>query len=158
MITVAATGHRPDKLGGYEQINRLTSFARQYLNALSPASVISGMALGWDQAVAAAALDLCIPLTAAVPFEDQESRWPDTSRRRYAELMSRAAFVHVVSPYPGTPAMQLRNRWMVDRCDLLLSLYDGSYGGTHNCLLYANRQKRQILNLWEPYSSQYVSA
>lgn len=33
--------------------------------------------------------------------------------------------------------MQRRNAWMVDHCDFLLACWDGSPGGTGNCMAYA---------------------
>ena len=47
-----------------------------YLERARPDAVISGMALGWDQAVARATADLGIPWVAAITFEGQESKWP----------------------------------------------------------------------------------
>lgn len=68
-MLIAATGHRPDKLGGYGRHDaRLEDIARGYLSMLQPAGVITGMALGWDTRFALAALSLGLPLHAAVPF------------------------------------------------------------------------------------------
>jgi uncharacterized phage-like protein YoqJ len=44
--------------------------------------------------------------------------------------------------------MQVRNEWMIDRCDVLLALWDGSRGGTANCCWCAKRVERPIENLW----------
>jgi uncharacterized phage-like protein YoqJ len=35
--------------------------------------------------------------------------------------------------------MQVRNEWMVDHCNDLLAVWDGSDGGTGNCVRYAQR-------------------
>ena len=82
-MILAATGHRPDKLGGYSHdiLVRLTEFAQHQIRVLGPEKVISGMALGWDQAVALATISLEIPLIAAIPFEGQESVWPEKSQK-----------------------------------------------------------------------------
>ena len=75
-MIIAATGHRPDKLGGYGSIvaDRLFHLAYETLEELAPTLVISGMALGWDMAVAEAAFCLDIPFHAYRPFEGQESQ------------------------------------------------------------------------------------
>lgn len=39
----------------------------------------------------------------------------------------------------SSAAMQVRNEWLADRCDALLALWDGSPGGTANCLRYFER-------------------
>ena len=54
---VAGSGHRPSKLGGYsEQIHeKLVALAIGWLKKNEPSCVLSGMALGWDTALAEAA-------------------------------------------------------------------------------------------------------
>lgn len=149
-MIVAATGHRPQKLGGFSTAidRRLVNLAAAYLERVRPTRVIVGMALGWDQAVAEAALALGIPFTAAVPFEAQDLRWPECSRRRYRILRARAAETVVLETSFTGRAMQKRNEWMVDRCECLVALWDGSFGGTFDCLQYASRVGRPSENLW----------
>ena len=71
-MIVAATGHRPDKLGGYgeEVFEKLVQLAMGFLEAHHSKITygISGMALGWDMAYAEALCIKEIPWTAAVPF------------------------------------------------------------------------------------------
>ena len=150
-MRVAGTGHRPDKLGGYGKSvkARLEVLAIDWITLNKPSLVISGMALGWDQALAEAALEVKVPLLAAIPFEGQEASWPDEGQRRYREILAAAQEVKVVSQ-GGYAAykMQRRNEWMVDHCDLVLALWDGSSGGTGNCIRYARQQLKTIENLW----------
>src|SRR3546814_11284050 len=84
------------------------------------------MALGWDTAWALAALDLGVPLTAAVPFSGQEKSWPAESQRRFHSILERAAAVEIVCP-GGFAAhkMQTRNEWMVDHADGVVALWAG---------------------------------
>jgi uncharacterized phage-like protein YoqJ len=152
-VIIAATGHRPGKLGGYSDrvYWRLVAVAEQYLHSHQPTEVISGMALGWDQAFAEAALQLGIPVCAAVPFDGQELRWPRRSRRHYEDLLTLASRIHVVSPGRYELwKMQARNRWMVDHTTRLAALWNGSSGGTANCIQYA-RLRVPIDNLWSVY-------
>src|SRR6478752_3152397 len=39
--------------------------------------------------------------------------------------------------YPGPWVYQARNKWMVDHCDMVVAYFDGSSGGTNNCINYA---------------------
>ena len=147
----AGTGHRPDKLGGYgaDVSTRLVDLARAALTKYRPDEVVSGMALGWDTALALAAIELGIPLTAAVPFEGQERKWRPEQQRLFQAILARASTVVVVSP--GGYAvwkMQARNEWMVDRATGVLALWNGSAGGTGNCIEYAHAQQVEIVNLW----------
>jgi len=98
-MIIAGTGHRPNKLSGYgsEASKKLFHLARHALNELQPDGVISGLALGWDTALADAALDLRIPLTAAIPFEGQQSRWPADSQTNWQWLVDSAAYTIIVS-------------------------------------------------------------
>lgn len=155
-MKLAVTGHRPEKLGGYspEAAARLQAFARFQISMLAPSRVISGMALGWDTAVALATLDLGIPLVCAVPFLGQESRWPFQSQQVYKSILARAEAVEIICEGGYSPhKMQLRNMAMVGDCDFLLACWDGSSGGTANCVAYAEGQGRPWFNCYKDLTS-----
>jgi hypothetical protein len=150
-LVVAGTGHRPEKLGGYgaSAAGRRQGLATAVLRRYQPSTVIAGMALGWDWALAEATLALGLPLIAAVPFEGQERLWPAPVQKRYREMLRAAAQVQIVSPGGySARAMQVRNEWMVDRAQLLLTLWNGSAGGTRNCIEYANQVGKPWINTW----------
>lgn len=153
-MIIAGTGHRPNKLGGYDEAtsNRLFRLAVSYLTTADVSRVISGMALGWDQALARAAIYLKIPFIAAIPFTGQENAWPIVSRNNYNQLLDAAHAKYIVcgGGYAGWK-MQKRNEWMVDHCDKIAALWDGSSGGTGNCIQYAKQVGKPIDNLWEDY-------
>lgn len=154
-MRLCVTGHRPDKLGGYEVTSRraLGCFAVESLHRAGPELVITGMALGWDQAIAGACVMLDIPFIAAVPFKGQERPWPHDAKVRYDLLLERAReVVHVCDVLtPTARAMQIRNEWMVDRADSVLALWNGTFGGTHNCIAYAKKQGVPVTNLWNAW-------
>lgn len=146
-MIVGLTGHRPDKLGGYKVPNplydRIIAAGRQKLIELAPEKVISGVALGWDQWMAQVCVELGIPFLAAVPFEGQERKWPKDSQDRYRALLAKAAETVIVCPGGYAPwKMQKRNCWMVDHSDFMLACWDGSPGGTRNCLDYINSKEK----------------
>lgn len=153
----AGTGHRPESLvlGGDEAYGdalrtSLTAFATRVVSEVQPTGIISGMALGWDQALAKAAIDLEIPLTAAIPFPDQHKWWPPEAQERYCWALAHAHKIHTVRNTYSRDAYQKRNVWMVENCNHLLALFNGvSRGGTYNCIKYADRVKRPISNLWD---------
>jgi hypothetical protein len=149
---IAVTGHRPDKLGGYGPPTPLRRWVRRELRGtmqllggsffqdppLKPLAVISGMALGVDQDWAEIAVRLGVPFIAAVPFEGQERKWRPEQQKYYRELLAKAREVVVVSPGGySIEAMHARNRWMVHACNALVSVWDGSPGGTGSCVNYA---------------------
>lgn len=120
-MTVGCTGHRPNKLGGYD--------ARI--------------------AIAEATLSLEIPLVAAIPFEGQERRWPEKSQAHYQLLLKNAKEVHIVSKggYSGA-AMDKRNHWVVDHSDFMTVLWNGTSGGTANCVRYVEKCSKTYANVW----------
>lgn len=153
-MIICGTGHRPDKLGGYgvDAKNNLLTLARDWLTAYTPESVISGGALGWDQALAWAAYYTKIPFTLALPFDGFWSKWPKTSQDELENLVAFAdRVVYVCDPGYAPWKMQDRNKWMVDNCDTVLALWNGSEGGTANCIKYAERVGKPLINLWESY-------
>lgn len=160
MTVIAVTGHRPKSLGMWNRgiHDALGAFAMVTLAEKRPSGVITGMALGWDQAVAVACVRLGIPFVAAVPFEGQESRWNDQQQGDYEKLLLCASQVHIVCQRyqvedGGIPwAMQERNCWMVDNSTRLLALWNGEKGGTANCVRYAKEGKREIVNVWPEWA------
>lgn len=155
-MIVAGTGHRPNKVligqrnAYHPDVHlRLVDLARATLRRKQPTRVISGLAQGWDTALALAAVELGIPFHAYVPFQGQESKWPDAARRRYHDLLRLAERVLIVCPGGySMEKLQRRNECMVDDSDLLAALWNGTPGGTRNCLDYADRVGRQAENVW----------
>lgn len=152
-MIIAFTGHRPDKLPnketGYKLPNptyiKVCQQIDSLLKELKPEKVISGMALGVDQWAAMIAHKLGIPFVAAIPFDKQESKWPESSQKTYRALHKLASEEVIVSE-GGYAAikMQVRNEWMVNHCDELIAIWDGSEGGTGNCVKYAKSVNKKI--------------
>lgn len=95
MTIVCGTGHRPNKLGGYstEASYKVEQVALDWLEEIGgdyrdSLLIISGGALGWDQALAS---------------------------------------------------------------DLVLALWNGTAGGTANCIKYAEKVGKPIVNCWSRY-------
>lgn len=159
-IILAGTGHRLDRLGGFNNITRyrLYCLAHDALQHYRPNRIISGFAVGWDLALAAAAIDLNIPLTAAIPCYDQERLWTDPyDLTLYYKSLERAdEIIYVTSGPYDHRCMQLRNIWMVDHTTHVLALSNGSFnGGTANCIAYARQQNKEPINLWSLWVSDY---
>lgn len=152
---LAATGHRPGKLGGYGTAtnDRLVRLAAGFLGPIRTEvdHVISGLAMGWDMAWAEGAINLGIPVLAAVPFPGQERRWQPEEQERYRRLLSRCWRVQNICLKWDWGAYRKRNRWMVDNSDKLIALWDGSKGGTGHCVRYADATGKPIQNLWSEY-------
>lgn len=149
---VSVTGHRPDKLGGYnaKTHKRLFNIAMLWLTKNRPDKILCGMAQGWDQAVCEAALVLNIPVSAFIPFRGQEKKWTPKAQSFYNALLGDCNEVIIYSSTYDIAAYQGRNKLMVDRSDLLLAFWNGDEeGGTWNTVKYAQKVKREIINLYK---------
>lgn len=154
-MILSATGHRPEKLGGYGRpaYDRLFSFAMVVLQRLQPEEVISGMALGWDTAVAEAAYILGIPFHAYLPFPSQASTWPRDSQKLHSNLCAVASSIVTCSqdPYAGWK-MSVRNDCMEAASDEILALYNGDpTGGTANAVRHALKVGKTVHNVWNEW-------
>lgn len=116
-----------------------------------PVVAITGMALGVDQLFGLVALELKakgykVRIHAAMPCWNQGARWKD---RSFFEAILQGANVQTyVHDGPYVPwCMQRRNEFMVDACEELLAVWDGSPGGTGNCIRYAKKKGKPIFNL-----------
>ena len=155
--SIAFTGHRPNKIGGHDLNNpKRQAIIKALTDAVNRAVkkygetheivVITGGALGVDQDAARIAYKLGIPFIVAVPCQGQDSKWPAESKKRYQKMLSLASEVVMVydGPYNNT-CMQDRNIWMVDRCDALIAVWDGTKGGTANCVKYAREVNKPMV-------------
>lgn len=150
MTIVAFTGHRPNKIGGYQLPNptyiHICQQIDKVLRELKPDKVISGGALGIDQWSAMIAHKFGIPYLLAIPFEGQESRRPEDSQKTFRLIRKLASEEVIVSPGGySAQKMQIRNQWMTDHCDKLIAVYDGTPGGTGNCVQYAKSIGKEII-------------
>ncbi len=160
---IVGTGHRPQKLGGYGELTRalLNRVAIDWLRHLAPRGVISGLAQGWDSALIEACWKLGLPYVACAPFKGQESKWPGGAQYRYHQYVERATRFIICSPGEySAKKMHLRNERMIDLAlkdgpshALILSLWDGSEGGTKNCLDYAQEKEIAVINVWKHYQT-----
>ncbi len=149
-MRLAGTGHRSQKIGGFILPNPTYIYICQqiekHLKELKPDSVISGGAIGFDQYLANVAINLGIPLTIAVPFKGQELKWPEKSQKQYHKLLNKASDIVIVSDGGySAQKMRIRNEWMINNCDIVLACWDGSKGGTFNCINYAKSVKKNII-------------
>ena len=152
MSVVAITGHRPNKLGNdYDLTSPLLLSIKDEIREIvltnNTKFMMSGMALGIDTLFAELALELKIPLIAAIPCTSQPNKWPRKSQERYFNIVSKAYNVINVSGNHDYKAsyMDLRNRYMVDHCTFLIAVWnEDKSGGTYNCVQYAESVKRDI--------------
>lgn len=153
-MRIAVTGHRPNKLGNEYSMegpisDYLTYEFEKILIEYAPKIAVSGMALGVDQIWAIAALHKGINVIAAIPFIGQELAWSEESQWMYQQILlhKRVTPTYICDPGYAAWKMQKRNEWMVDHSTFLVAAWDGSPGGTSNCVKYAQKQGKKIIRI-----------
>ena len=173
MKTIAFTGHRPDKLYGYDLNNEqylklkllLSGVIRNEINHHDADLFITGGALGFDtlafEVVEEFKEDYYIYQMLAIPFRKQPIKWVHQKDiDKYNEMKKKATNVYIdeqkedkdysikgtISGEYHPAKMQKRNEWMVDKCDMLIGCWDGiENGGTWNCIKYAKKINKEIV-------------
>lgn len=168
-MIITVTGHRPNKLGNAYDVKHPTNIAigrkmREFIlqkagydstnNTFSykgEVALISGMALGVDTLWALVTLRLKrefpgkFKLECAIPCKNHSSRWGKDSKVIYDDILSKADTVTQVSDEVYNPwLMQKRNEYMVDTAEMVFAVWDGTTGGTGNCVNYARKEKKKV--------------
>ena len=165
--TICFTGHRPPELGGYDWNNRVNKEIMKALHECicdcimnddkKKIRFIVGGALGIDQM----AFEMCylvkrkfpkikISIEIAVPVKNMESKWfKREDLIRFKSQMERAdkiTKVYTLDKYKNSKKpFQARNEYMVDQSDEIIAVYNNKpYGGTKNCIDYANKLDKSI--------------
>lgn len=167
---ISLTGHRPQKLGGFpgnhnynergylDLQSDLESFILRALDQYDRVICHSGLALGGDTIWSKAILSVRerypdrVEFHAEVPNRLQSNRWISQESKDFwnyqLEVADNVTFYNDVDANAtlttGEMArdMELRNRGMLDKADVLLALHDGTDGtggGTGNAVRYAKQ-------------------
>lgn len=160
-MVCAFTGHRPHKLPwGREEADPRCLAVKAVLEArleeacrLGCRTFLCGMAQGCDTYFAEAVLALRqrqpdLELVAMIPCPDQAKSWPAEDRQRYERLCSLCDRQEILEPVYSKGCELRRNRAMVERAQVLISVYDGGTGGTGNTVRLAEKLGLRILPVW----------
>lgn len=165
VIHIGLTGHRPNKLGGYDLSavgyahlqEDLETHIERNLAVFDVVVGHSGLALGGDTIWSKAILAMKdkhpgrVLFHAEIPMMEQSSAWFKQSDIDFwYEQVDRADFKSVYGSLEGiedkqkrkflsSKFMNLRNEGMLDHSGVLLALHDGSSGGTGNAVAYAKK-------------------
>lgn len=134
----------------WEELFETTKRQLRQLQLGGAEKILSGMALGFDQLVVKAALEIGLPFDACLPFRRQSKTWPPSARSEYFELLKKAAQIIIVSEGEyNSWKLHKRNHYMVDNSDMVLAYLPPEFtsGGTYSCIQYAKSLNRPILNL-----------
>ena len=158
---VCFTGHRPNKLpwGYNESLPSCIAFKKDLYDMLEKAIqnnytyFISGLALGIDLICAETVLELKkkypnVKLEGAIPCANQDARWNEPSKKRYAKVVNQCDYTNVLSPVYTDDCMNERNKYMVEKSDVVIAIWNGKPSGTGNTVKFAKDKccKIKIIN------------
>ena len=145
MKSIALTGHRILKRDfDFIQLEqRLIAFIEEGYTKF-----FCGMALGFDMTCAGLLLRLkrryALQLVACLPCKNQEEKYGEYDKLLYHEYLQRFDRVECLEENFKKGCMFVRNRYMVDNCDLLFAYLYKKMGGTHYTVEYAKKREKTI--------------
>lgn len=106
---------------------------------------LCGMARGFDLAAAESVLSLKkeypdVSLVACVPCEGQSRYFTAADRERYERIIKNCSEVVCLSDHYHHGCMHMRNRYMVDNCDVVVCYLRKNSGGTYYTVKYAEKK------------------
>lgn len=155
-MILTVTGHRPNKLYGYDLNNpkykKLYNKIYDVLVREKPSHCISGMALGVDTIFACAVLNYKkenpdVILECAIPCRNHSSRWNKKDTELYNRILKLADKVTLVTHEAYKPyLMEVRNRYMIDKANKILAIWNGDEnGGTYNAVKYSKKKDKEMI-------------
>lgn len=168
-MNICFTGHR--NIYGYNYkdrryarlINKLDGYLLKEGFYKDGNKFISGGALGFDalafHMISKASKTYDIENILAIPFENQSKKWSDRDKQVYEDMKliaDKVIYVDTLDDYKIKtvpegmyhPAkMQKRNAFMVDNSDLVISCWNGTKSGTYNCIKYAKKKGKKVINI-----------
>ena len=160
MMSVAFTGYRPQKLSFGNNLDhpdalRLKQNLRTEYEKLIKRGFrqfLTGGALGCDIMAAEVILELKKKYRRAkishwlcMPCLDYNAKWSEEDKERLEKIKQDSIYFYVSDTPYFRGCMQKRNRYMVDTSRVLLAVYDGQSGGTHNTVEYAKSKNRKVV-------------
>lgn len=166
-MIICITGHRPNGLPreyGYNLNNEAWSKLKEYIevtieesykfaNPNEELTLVTGMALGVDTAFWEIANEMRknnpnIKIEAALPFVGQEKKWTEESQKQYKKMLSESDKVTIVSEGGfATYKMMARNKYMVNKSDIVIAVICKKTGGTANCVNYAKEHNKLVIEI-----------
>lgn len=158
MYRVSFTGHRPEGLPYFgeddpaflDMLSRLNEEIERLIRDGAD-EFYTGMARGVDMWAAEAVLALKakypeIKLIAVKPCPFQCKGWNMADKARYDGILAKCDKVMTISPEYSGQCMLKRDRALVELCDVLIAVYNGSRrGGTAYTVNYAKQKKHRLV-------------
>lgn len=113
---------------------------------------LCGMAMGFDLTALACLVQLRdrypVTLVACIPFLGQERGFPEGEKQRYRRLLAQCNEKVILCGKYTPDCLLARNRYMVDRADVLLAYCTRRTGGTAYTVRYARSRGVPVEHLY----------
>lgn len=152
-MVVAFTGYRPEKMPFVEskKDEAYLKFRKRQLQVIERliergcTHFISGVAMGFDTWVAEDILVLqknnsSLELECAIPFPGQADRWSTSDQKRRYKILTHATSSVIVCEHYSSNCFFERNKYMVNKADIVVCAFNGIKGGTAFTVDYALKQ------------------
>ncbi|WP_147916761.1 DUF1273 domain-containing protein [Ruania zhangjianzhongii] len=156
-VRIAVTGHRSFDAAATAYITaRVGEVLDEAVAGGRPARVVTSLAEGADQLVAAAAVQRGIPVEVIIPSAGYAESLPAArDRRQYAELLARADSVRTLDhPEPSPAAYRDAGMAMLANADLLIAVWDSEpargVGGSAEIVARARELSLDLQVIWPP--------
>lgn len=166
-MIISITGHRPNGLPkeyGYNLNNEAWTKLKEYIEVTieecykyatpnEELTLVTGMALGvdtvfWEVAAKLRKSNKNIRIEAALPFIGQEKKWTEESQKQYKQMLSESDKVTIVSEGEFAKyKMMARNRYMVNKSDIVIAVICKETGGTAQCVKYAKEHNKVVIEI-----------
>ncbi len=159
-MVVAFTGYRPEKMPfqeskGDKQYLAFRAVLSRVISRLIESGgthFISGVARGFDTWVAEEILKLRkenqnIQLECVIPFPGQADSWEKADRNRRYKILAATDESIITSEHYNRGCFFTRNRYMVDKADVVVCAFNGKSGGTAYTVDYALKQNKIVIQI-----------
>jgi hypothetical protein len=153
-MRIGATGHQ--RRPGLDWTWTAAALEQFLAEQSTPLVGFSSLAAGADQLFARTVLALGGSHVALIPLEGYESCFEQSEELlSYYELLQQSEVINLAHPGPNDAAFLAAGHYIVDRCELLVAIWDGKQaagrGGTADIVSYAREVGRRVAHL-NPFS------
>ncbi len=112
---------------------------------------LCGMAVGFDMICAEIVVkykkNYNIKLIACKPCENQSQNFSSANKQRYDKIIESVDEIITLSPNYYAGCMQVRDRFLVDNCSVLVSFLRKNRGGTYYTVNYAKKFEVKVIEV-----------
>lgn len=145
----ALTGHRT--LGQNFDEDALKNKILELVKEQNVGVFYCGMAKGFDTVACEILTEIkgenSVEIIACVPCPEQDKFFSEKDKKTYEKLLEKCDEIKVVSDHYFKGCMQVRNKFMVDRCDVVLGYVKEQKGGARYTVEYALKTGKKVILL-----------